>query len=109
MKTKLAAILAITMILLWPLQIRSQQSQQPIKHFGYIGATTDSDLNRVRSYTDFTFVSGEYGQSIVDLSTRVKNNGMRGRSHWIQIHIVGSGGSSTSVGQSPAQLLLNPY
>jgi len=52
MKTKLTAILAITMILLWPLQIWSQQSEQPIKHFGYIGATTDSDLNRVRSYTD---------------------------------------------------------
>lgn len=74
MKTKLTAILAITVSFLWPLQI---QSQQPLKHFGYIEATTDSDLNRVRSYTDFTFVAGEYEHSIVDLATRVRNNGMR--------------------------------
>src|SRR5215208_6940222 len=77
MKTKLAAILAITVVLLWPLQVRSQQSQQPLKHFGYLGATSDTDLSRVRSYTDFTYVDGEFGQSIVDLSTRVRNNGMR--------------------------------
>ena len=77
MKTKLAAILVITVILLGPVQIRSQQSQQPLKHFGYIGATTDSDLNRVRSYTDFTYVAGDYEHSIVDLATRVRNNGMR--------------------------------
>jgi hypothetical protein len=77
MKTKLAAILVITVILLGPVQIRSQQSQQPLKHFGYIGATTDSDLTRVRSYTDFTYVTGDYEHSIVDLATRVRNNGMR--------------------------------
>src|SRR5215203_652917 len=74
MKMKLAAILALTVILLCPLY---SWAQQPIKHFGYIGPNTDTDLSRVRLYTDFTYVDGEYGQSISGLATRVKNNGMR--------------------------------
>lgn len=51
--------------------------QQPVKHFGYLGAITDSDLSRVHSYTDFTYIDGVYGQSMIDTATRVKNNGMR--------------------------------
>ena len=74
MKMKLVAILALAVILLWPLH---GQSQQNIKHFGYIGPNTDSDLSRVRSYTNFTYVDGVYGQAISALATRVKNNGMR--------------------------------
>ena len=73
MKNKLAAILALTVILLCPFY---SWAQQPIKHFGYAGPTTDTDLSRVRSYTDFTYVDGVYGQSISGLATRVKNNGM---------------------------------
>jgi hypothetical protein len=74
MKIKLAAILALTVILLCPLDT---WAQQPVKHFGYLGPTTDTDLSRVHSYTDFTYVDGVYPQSISDLATRVKNNGMR--------------------------------
>jgi Ricin-type beta-trefoil lectin domain-like len=79
MKTKLATIFAIsiTILLLWPPPQSSSQTQQPLKHFGYIGAVTDSDLDTVRSYTDFTYVDGEYGQSIVTLATRIKSRGMR--------------------------------
>lgn len=77
MKTKLAAIFAITAALLCSFPSRAQQSQQPLKHFGYFGATSDPDLAKVRSYTDFTYVDGVYGQSIVDQATRVRNNGMR--------------------------------
>lgn len=77
MKVKLVAILALSIIFLWPPPQSSSQSQQPLKHFGYIGAVTDSDLDRVRSYTDFTYVDGEYGQSIVNLATRVRSKGMR--------------------------------
>lgn len=53
------------------------QPQQPVKHFGYLGPSTDSDLSRVHSYTDFTYTDGVYGQSIIDTATLVKNNGMR--------------------------------
>ena len=74
MKMKLAFILVVAVILLWPLQ---GQSQQNIRHFGYFGPNTDTDLSKVRSYTDFTYVDGVYGQSISGLATRVKNNGMR--------------------------------
>lgn len=77
MKRKLAVILAISITLLWPPPQSWSQSPQPLKHFGYIGAITDSDLDRVRSYTDFTYVDGEYGQSIVNLVTRIKSKGMR--------------------------------
>ena len=74
MKMKLVAILALAVILLWPLQ---GQSQQNIRHFGYFGPSTDTDLSKVRSYTDFTYVDGVYGQSISSLATRVRNNGVR--------------------------------
>jgi len=78
MKAKLAAMLAIAVILLWPpLPSQSQQPTQPIRYYGYIGPTTDSDLSRVRSYTNFTYLDGEYGVSMVDTVTRVRNYGMR--------------------------------
>ena len=77
MKVKLAAVLALTVLLLWPPpQSQSQISTQPIKYFGYIGALSDSDLSRVRSYTNFTYVDGVYGQSITNTLTRIRNNGM---------------------------------
>src|SRR5205814_5501434 len=74
MNTKLAAILAVTLTFLCALQT---QAQQPIRHYGYIGPTTDSDLSRVRSYTNFTYLDGQYGVSMTDTVTRVRNNGMR--------------------------------
>jgi hypothetical protein len=74
MRTKLIAILAMVFTLSCCLQTQAQQS---IRHYGYIGPTTDSDLSRVRSYTNFTYVDGVYGESITDLATRVRNNGMR--------------------------------
>ncbi|HEY0765824.1 MAG TPA: hypothetical protein VGD61_25820 [Pyrinomonadaceae bacterium] len=77
MKSKLTAILALTVVLLCPHVNRSQQPQQPIKHFGYLTVTTDADLSRVRSYTDFTYLDGDYSQSIYNTATRVRNNGMR--------------------------------
>jgi hypothetical protein len=77
MKTKLAAILAMTAILLCAPLSLSQQSPQPIKYFGYIGVTSDVDLEKVRAYTNFTYVDGEYGQSITSLLTRINNKGMR--------------------------------
>jgi len=52
------------------------QPQQPVKHFGYIGPSTDSDLSRVHSYTDWAWIDGIYGQPIIDQSNRLKNNGM---------------------------------
>jgi hypothetical protein len=74
MKTKLTVILAMAVLVL---SVSQSQAQQPIHHYGYIGPTTDDDLLRVRSYTDFTYVDGVYGLPITDLATRVKNNGMR--------------------------------
>ena len=78
MKAKLVAILAILVIVLWPpLQSQSQQSTQPVKYFGYFYTLSDSDLSRVRSYTNFTYIDGEYGQSSIDTLVRLRNNGHR--------------------------------
>lgn len=74
MKTKLVAVLALTTILLCQME---SQAQQPIKHYGYLGPVTDSDLSRVRSYTNYTYLDGQYGVSMTDTVTRVRNNGMR--------------------------------
>ena len=64
MKVKLTAILLVILAILWPLPSRSQQPAQHILYYGYFGATTDTDLSRVRSYTNFTYIDGEYGVSI---------------------------------------------
>ena len=77
MKAKLVAILLLTVIVLWPPpQTQSQQSTQSIKYFGYINALSDTDLSRVRSYTNFTYVDGEYGQSITATLNRTKSYGL---------------------------------
>ena len=52
-------------------------SPQPLKHFGYIGAVTNSDLTSVSSYTDFTFIDGVYNQSMSSVLTLVNSKGMR--------------------------------
>jgi hypothetical protein len=78
MKTKLIALLAITLVLLWlPLQSQSQSSTQPIKYFGYFYTVNDSDLSRVRSYTNFTYIDGQYGQSSIDTLVRLRSYGHR--------------------------------
>ncbi len=52
-------------------------SPQPLKHFGYIGAVTNSDLTSVSSYTDFTFIDGVYNQSMSSVLTLVNSKSMR--------------------------------
>jgi len=77
MKVKLAAILLVILAIVWPLPSRSQLPQQHILYYGYFGALSDTDLSRVRSYTNFTYIDGEYGVSIAPSLTRIRNNGMR--------------------------------
>jgi hypothetical protein len=77
MKVKLTAILLVILAILWPLPSRSQQPAQHILYYGYFGATTDTDLSRVRSYTNFTYIDGEYGVSIAPTLTRIHNYGLR--------------------------------
>lgn len=78
MKTHLLAIavLALTTILC-PSQVRAQQPQ-PLKYFGYAGPEADSDLSRVSSYTNFSYIAGTYNLSIIPQLTALKNRGMRG-------------------------------
>src|SRR5215510_10217809 len=73
----LVAILGATLILLGPLPV-PPQSPQPIKYFGYFYTLTDNDLSRVRSYTNFTYIDGDYGRrDLLDTLPRLRNNGLR--------------------------------
>jgi hypothetical protein len=62
---------------LFPTTVLAQQSQQPIKYFGYAGPDNDEALNRVSSYTNFSYIGGSYGVSITAQVTAIKNHGMR--------------------------------
>ncbi len=53
------------------------QSQQPIKYFGYAGPDNDEALNRVSSYTNFSYIGASYGVPITAQVTAIKNHGMR--------------------------------
>ena len=62
---------------LFPATALTQQSQQPIKYFGYVGPDNDEALNQVSSYTNFSYIGGSYGVPITTQVTAIKNHGMR--------------------------------
>jgi hypothetical protein len=77
MKTRLFVAMILTAVTLLPTTALTQQSQQPIKYFGYAGADNDEALNRVSSYTNFSYIGGSYGVPITTQVTAIKNHGMR--------------------------------
>lgn len=77
MKTRLFVAMILMVITLFPTTALTQQSQQPIKYFGYAGADNDEALNRVSSYTNFSYIGGSYGVPITTQVTAIKNHGMR--------------------------------
>jgi len=77
MKTRLFVAVILMTGVLFPTTALTQQPQQPIKYFGYAGADNDDALNRVSSYTNFSYIGGSYGVSITAQVTAIKNHGMR--------------------------------
>ena len=77
MKRQLFAAMILVAGALFPTTALPQQSQQPIRYFGYAGADNDEALNRVSSYTNFSYIGGSYGVSITTQVTAIKNHGMR--------------------------------
>lgn len=77
MKTKLFLAIILVAGTLFPITALAQQSQQPIKYFGYVGPDNDEALNQVSSYTNFSYVAGSYGVPITTQVTAIKNHGMR--------------------------------
>jgi|GEM_PF-2817221 len=77
MKTRPFVAMILTVVTLFPITALTQQSQQPIKYFGYAGADNDEALNRVSSYTNFSYIGGSYGIPITTQVTAIKNHGMR--------------------------------
>jgi len=62
---------------LFPTTALTQQSQQPIKYFGYLGPDNDEALNQVSSYTNFSYIGSSYDAPITAQVTAIKNHGMR--------------------------------
>src|ERR1051325_6279773 len=62
---------------LLPTTALTQQSQQPIKYFGYLGPDNDEALNQVSSYTNFSYIGSSYDAPITAQVTAIKNHGMR--------------------------------
>jgi len=77
MKRRLFAAMILIAGTLFPTTVLTQQSQQPIKYFGYLGPDNDEALNQVSSYTNFSYITGEYGVPITAQVTAIKNHGMR--------------------------------
>jgi hypothetical protein len=77
MKTRLFVAIILVAGAFFPTAAITQQSQQPIKYFGYAGADNDGALNQVSPYTNFSYISGSYGVSIIDQVTAIKNHSMR--------------------------------
>ena len=77
MKKRSIIMFVLLVVLLAPAQLWSQQSQQPVKYYGYAGPDNDNDLNRVSSYTNFSYVDGVYGTSIAPQLTAIQNHGLR--------------------------------
>jgi len=77
MKTRLLMAMILAAGVLFPTTVLAQQSQQPIKYFGYAGADNDEALNQVSSYTNFSYIGGSYGVPITNQVTAIKNHGMR--------------------------------
>ena len=77
MKTRLLMAMILVAGVLFPTTALTQQSQQPIKYFGYVGPDNDEALNRVSSYTNFSYIGGSYGVPITTQVAAIKNHGMR--------------------------------
>lgn len=75
MKSSLLAVAVLLTVVLCPSQAWSQQ--QPIKYFGYAGAETATDLNRVSPYTNFSYIAASYDTPIGPQLTALKGKGMR--------------------------------
>lgn len=76
MKNSLLAAAVLLVVVLCPSRAWSRQ-QQPIKYFGYAGAETATDLNRVSPYTNFSYIAASYDTSIAPQLTALKGKGMR--------------------------------
>jgi hypothetical protein len=77
MKIRFILLTILLCLLSHPSQSWSQVQQQPIKYFGYVGPNNDSDLSRVKSYTNFSSIVGVYSESLVPQITAVKNSGLK--------------------------------
>ncbi|HEX7315768.1 MAG TPA: hypothetical protein VF297_17755 [Pyrinomonadaceae bacterium] len=76
MKNLLLAAAVLFVFVLCPSRAWSRQ-QQPIKYFGYAGAETATDLNRVSPYTNFSYIAASYDTSMAPQLTALKGKGMR--------------------------------
>jgi hypothetical protein len=78
MKKQVVAIVLLVVGTLCPASIRSQQPQQPIKYFGYSGPGSTSDLPRVKSYCNFSYIGASSpSASVVSQVNALNSNGMK--------------------------------
>lgn len=77
MKNSLLAVAVLLTVVLCPAQAWSRLTQ-PIKYFGYAGVESSTDISRVSSYTNFSYIAGSYDTSIAPQLTALKSKGMRG-------------------------------